>query len=88
MERVEVLDEERHICKVANECKYGVADRFREGCNYYTITKRLRTSGGGHEIIDGRCDLYEPRTESERPGWIRFKEAEYVKSQAKKKRKT
>ena len=57
---------EPHVCMMAGECFYGVANK--QGCGYEYIENKLRTTGGLHRIIEGRCDLFRPRGER-KPGW-------------------
>lgn len=73
---------EPHVCEAIRECKYGLAWKNTDGCNYMTVKGKLRTSGGQHRIINGKCDLFEPKQKISRPGWIEFKEKEYALSKA------
>lgn len=59
-----------HICEVSGTCDYGKPDGEDYNCNYFTVTGKLRTEGGLHQIRDGRCDLYKPRTR-DKSGWQR-----------------
>lgn len=57
--------EKEYECKAWRKCRYGYE---RGGCAYVSITGNLRTSGGAHPIIDGKCDLFDPR-KKKRGGW-------------------
>ena len=48
------------VCEVWHNCKYG-SHYGGGGCGYVTITGELRSIGGKHPIIEGRCDLYQAR---------------------------
>ena len=61
-----------HVCMVSKRCIYGSV--FSPGCNYMTVTGELRTSGGEHQIIRGRCDLYRPRKGKAKAGWLADKD--------------
>lgn len=63
---------EPHVCMVSRRCVYG--SLFNPGCNYATQTGNLRTSGGQHKIVMGRCDLFRPRDKKARPGWLADKD--------------
>ena len=67
-----------HICEVSGTCDYGKPDGEDYNCNYFTITGRLRTEGGQHQIRDGRCDLYKPRTR-DKSGWQRGRDKKMEK---------
>ena len=67
-----------HICEVSGTCDYGKPDGEDYNCNYFTVTGRLRTEGGLHQIRDGRCDLYKPRTR-DRSGWQRERDEKLMK---------
>ena len=68
----------RHICEVSGTCEYGKPDGEDYNCNYFTATGKLRTEGGLHQIRDGRCDLYRPRTR-DKSGWQRGRDKKMEK---------
>lgn len=61
-----------HVCMVSKRCIYGSV--FSPGCNYATVTGELRTVGGEHQIIKGRCDLYRSRKGKAKAGWLADKD--------------
>lgn len=67
-----------HICEVSGTCDYGKPDGEDYNCNYFTVTGKLRTEGGLHQILDGKCDLYKPRTR-DKSGWQRGRDKKIEK---------
>lgn len=61
-------------CLISHKCRYGVGTK--PGCDYYYKTGRLRTIEGKHQIVEGRCDLYEPKRKGEAQGWQRTRNRE------------
>lgn len=57
-----------HRCYASNKCLYG--DYSGGMCHYFSATGKLRTSGGKHRIVNGKCDLFMPRpTHGRKSGW-------------------
>ena len=71
-------DPNRHVCTWFNSCEYGTPQGEDFRCNYFTATGKLRTEGGLHQIRDGRCDLYRPRTR-DKSGWQRERDKKMEK---------
>lgn len=71
-----------HICEVSDSCEYGKPNGEDFNCNYFVVTGKLRTSGGLHQIRDGRCDLYKRRTRN-RSGWQRERDGKLEKEAMK-----
>ncbi len=67
-----------HICEVSDSCEYGKPNGEGFNCNYFVVTGKLRTEGGLHQIRDGRCDLYKPRTR-DKSGWQRERDGKLEK---------
>lgn len=54
-------------CRVWRECEFG--NEQKPGCNYFMLEGELRTKGGRHRVIEGRCDRFRPRTRRRGTGW-------------------
>lgn len=52
-------DRTRHVCTHTASCIYGSGSGGNRWCNYLYVTGKMRTAGGKHQIVDGKCDLYK-----------------------------
>lgn len=72
-----------HQCLVTQECKYGDPSG-KSFCNYFTTEDKLRTSGGRHKIIQGRCDAFKPAVKREETGWQERAKEDWERRQKQK----
>lgn len=69
----EVPDPDPNECRHTGSCIFGETGSHKKLCNYFTITGRLRTSDGLHQIVDGKCDLYKRKSKNpDKTGWRRW----------------
>ena len=64
-------DPSEHVCRVSGSCRYGSPEGQTVSCHYFIVEGKLRTAGGQHQIVNGRCDLYKRKRKSRRSGWQR-----------------
>lgn len=75
---------EKHVCEDSWRCLYGVrrADARMPGCSYFGRTGKLRTVGGKHKIVNGRCDLFVDCS-NDKPGWMKTRDIRRERKEAK-----